>query len=199
MAIVTLADFKAHIGVSGTSEDSKLEVILLGAERAVESYCGRRFGSQSYTHEVDGSGAVALYLPQRPVTAVESVHVAVGEFGGTWSDDLLWSDGSAYMVDRTDESEDNVGRLLSMRGVWPRGFRNVRVVYTAGYTRVPYDVKLAVMQLGAAVRADSENGRPVQSETLGDYSYTLLSRGSGASSEIGTVASLLSRYRTVAL
>ena len=77
--------------------------------------------------------------------------------------------------------------------------------YTAGYSAVPNDLELAANYLAASVRQAANNGTggPIGSETLGEYSYTLLSSSMGGMKDsgldIGTAKAIMARYRDVAI
>ena len=62
--------------------------------------------------------------------------------------------------------------------VWPRGRRNIRVVYTAGYATVPEDVQLAAAELAKEVYGKAQRDPTLLSETIGSYSYTQAAEGS---------------------
>lgn len=65
------------------------------------------------------------------------------------------------------------GRLYNPRG-WPTGHRNVYVEYTAGYARgsVPPALRSAALDLTAAMYYVSKRDPTLNSETIGDYSYS---------------------------
>ena len=98
------------------------------------------------------------------------------------------------------------GRLAHETGFARGG--NIKVVYVAGYSaaNLPKDLALAVNLYASGLRRSAIfGGASPQSETLGEYSYSLFggssfSSGSLASgaSEIGSIRQILSRYREVA-
>lgn len=57
----------------------------------------------------------------------------------------------------------------------PRGFQNILVEYRAGFATVPADLDMLCQEMAATGFSLSKRDQSVQSETLGDYSYTLMS------------------------
>lgn len=111
---------------------------------------------------------------------------------GIWDDDWSpWGRGSGR------------GGLLAGRRhqSWPytSAGGNIKITYTAGYTTVPADIQLAVNMMAAFMFANRERGMPMQSESLADYSFSLMSSSANLGNEFGTIASLLARYRTMVI
>jgi len=71
--LITLAQLKEWLGISGTGEDSLLNRIGAEACRRVETYCGRTFASATYNEWLDGTGTRSLLLRNYPVTEVRRV------------------------------------------------------------------------------------------------------------------------------
>lgn len=71
-----------------------------------------------------------------------------------------------------------------IRGAWPRGFQNVRLQYTAGYTSstLPADITQAIGIAVSAWYLDSKTDTTMKREKLGDYEYEIGGVGSSASS-----------------
>jgi len=77
MAIITTAQFKEYIGLTGSTYDTLIGALISRAQKAMESECSRAFDSTSYTEYCDGTGTTLLHLDQWPVTAVGSVGVGI--------------------------------------------------------------------------------------------------------------------------
>lgn len=196
MALTTTAELKTHLRISGASEDTFLDQVRLGVEAAVLRYLGRSIESAEATEYYDGSGRESLVLRRRPLTAIATLHLdqsgRYGQLSGAFASSTLLVEGTDYMLPRVDQTEGNGGRVLRINDVWPHVRGCIKVKYTAGYTAVPEDLKLAVLTLCAQVRAGCEKGGILAGETLGSYSYTLLQGGSERS--IILARSLLSAY-----
>lgn len=205
LTLTTLEEFKAHLGTTSDCEDERLSQLLEGVEAAVETYCGRKFAAAQATEYYDGHGRSLLDLRRRPVTAVASVHVdALGYYGqgpDAFADDTALVVGADFVLRRTDASEGNGGLLMAIKRPWPVGSGNIKVVYTAGYDPIPADLKLAVHMLGAATLEAAASGAIKGSETLGRYSYTLLSGGADDASgaALASTREILSHYTDLSL
>ncbi len=89
------------------------------------------------------------------------------------------------------------GKLAAYRkAVWPPGDGNIKVSYSAGYTQqeMPLGIVNATKQLVAWMVRNNPGGSPLSSESLGGYSYSVLS-GSADDAEIGSIRRLLARHR----
>lgn len=200
MPLTSTAALKLHLGLTGTGEDAFLDQLLAGVEAGVLLYLGRNIESAAATEYYDGSGREALALRRRPVTAVASVYLdsdgVYGQQSGAFASDTLLTVGDDYGTRNLEENERNPALLVRRGGVWPVGAGNIKVTYTAGYTTVPADIALAVHMTCAVIRESKTNGLPMQSETLGRYSYSLLA-GSSQETELTSARSILNRYREV--
>ncbi len=191
MALITLAEYKAYAGITGTDLDTQLAVLLSIAQEQVRSMAGRSitdgFESASRTLVLDGNGQNALQLVEWPVTSITSVSE-------------IDDQGTATAYATTDYSvEAKTGLLHRGRytasgrfagdsaggwqgaGVydtwgtapcWPEGETNISVVYTGGYATIPYGIKMACYRAIDMLRADAGKGNFTSETISGDYSYT---------------------------
>lgn len=158
--MLQVPEIRDWLGLTSTDHDAILEDLEERAVEFIEKQTDRYFGEvQSFTDIMDGSGFDVLWLPEAPA-ALTSVHYRDVE--GVWI---------AY--ESTDYELDG-RQLFRLRGfAWPRGRRNIRVIYTAGYTEgaEPADVKQAVLDL-IALKYRGRGSEALQSQKIGDYSYT---------------------------
>ena len=156
-AIVTLAEAKAQMKLvdTNTNEDATFEGYINEISSAVELYCKRKFVSQSITSELhDGSGGRFLYPRYFPIQQLST------ESSPTTAQKLA----SLQYRDTPDSTwtdiEDNINNIFIETGddscrpyielydtYFPVGRRNITVSYKAGYTTVPSDVKMAVLEM----------------------------------------------------
>jgi hypothetical protein len=86
------------------------------------------------------------------------------------------------------------GKLAAGRlPCWPRGSGNIKVRYSAGYETVPADLQYAATTLVGQLMRQQLSGWPLQSESLGAYSYSILTNSQDP--DIGQIRSILSRYK----
>ncbi len=161
--LATRTGLKLYLGIdaSDTSRDDLLDALLAYASERIESHCARAFASAGVTEYLDGPGTTRLVLARRPVTVLTGVYEdSDREFG----EDTAVPDDELALYPET-------GVVERIGAVFPRGTRNVKAVYTGGYSTVPDDVALACVKLAAAWYAHARTGADgLRRETLGDYS-----------------------------
>ncbi len=183
-ALVSLAEAKTFLKISASSEDSVIEDFINRASIWANDYTGRRLKSRSNSDVYDGDGSDILLLRDYPLVSITDLRIDDGSYSGappqTTSDDYTLNLPS--------------GLIKLKNGVlFVKGFQNVDITYTAGYTTAPETVKEAVLlYVGHLYRrqyADQKFG--VQSETVGDRTTTY-----GSDDIIPKAKSLLNPYRS---
>ena len=124
------------------------QLALDAASDEFEAEADTKFSSTSATYTTEGYGQDVIYLPRQPVIAVQSVTV-----DGVAVTDYVKRGPALY-------------RILRWGGVTPYA-ADVVVVYTYGYTSVPPNVELAVLQIAAELYEHPVQA--VQSEQIDDY------------------------------
>lgn len=115
--VVSLAEVKAHLNITTTSNDDELRGVIAAAQDAAENYTGRVFGRRTFTETHDG-GRRTIALRRHPLVAVATVT----------QDGVTLSSGE-WIVDVT-------GGVLHRAdyGYWSgQDPQNIVVTYTAGY------------------------------------------------------------------
>lgn len=179
-ALVSLAEAKTFLKISAESEDSVIEDFINRASVWANDYTGRRLKSRSSSDVYDGDGSDILLLRDYPVNAVTSFQI-VDEPVPL----IIYEDFSLNAENGIIKTKN--GRMIT------KGFHNVSITYTAGYSTPPETIKEAVLlYVGRLYRrqyADQKFG--VQSETVGDRTTTY-----GADDIIPKAKSLLNPYRS---
>lgn len=172
MAIIAASDYKSYAGISGTTYDTRLGLLIPQLQDKVETYCRRLFDySASYTEYVDGEGTDAITLKRSPINTVASVTVTYTSDNSSVLDstDYTFStedDGRLWLYQATfgRTSLDQWGMPRSPTMVYaprfPVGRRNITVVYAGGYGgagpyTMPPGLQLAFMELLSEVMATS--------------------------------------------
>lgn len=146
-ALATLDEVKRHLSIGVANQDDNLRTLINTASQFVESYCRRRLTIQSYTEYQDGRASNRLLLDQWPVIGVPVIAFdQTGKFDG--GEEIV--DTDRYFVDPRS------GDLVFVGGRPPKGYRNIRIEYQAGYGEVddvedtntlPSDLTFACLQL----------------------------------------------------
>lgn len=129
-ALTTVARLKDRLGIEVATFDDLLENLILGVTARIEAMCGRRFIQGTYTHElhdgsnIDGTPRTFLIVKNAPVQTVSAIQYNAGSNSSpSWTD----LDEDSYHVDR------DAGLISVPRGL-PRGFQNIRITYTGGFS-----------------------------------------------------------------
>src|SRR5882762_708261 len=173
---------------------TQLNALFLAADQAIKTELDRDLEQNNYTNYYSGTGTRYLVLRQTPVTALSTVHINYAGYYGhnlenPYDTEHLLTDGKDYVLewDSTNATVSNSGRLIRIGTVWSELIKaytqgkvtqevapsigNIKVVYTAGYNPIPYDLQFAVALVVAGMIKLAQYGYPLQYEKIGDYAY----------------------------
>ena len=148
MSLVSNADYKIALAISGSGEDTKLTQYSAEIDDCVKTYLGRDIETATYTDEIyDGSGTNYLITRQRPITAITTLQVYEGLDGDGVEDWETWTQNDEYQ--RLIIVKE--AHALYMEPKFPKGDQNLKVTYTAGYSaaNIPDDIDYVCKQLMA--------------------------------------------------
>ena len=171
--LITLQQYKDFAGLSGIQEDAKINVIIPAVSQAVKTYCGTTiidFYSTDKTETFD-----ILYhedfvqLTESPVRTDETITVSERTSeSGSYS---TLTENTDYFVDTKTDS------IIRLKKAFPAGRGSVQVVYKAGYSSTPEDLKLAVIDLVTYYHKDEYKQRQTLSGATIQNSSTSSQRG----------------------
>jgi hypothetical protein len=197
MAIITTAEYKTYAGISGIGDDTFIGVCINAATAALQRLTGRTFEGGTFTEKYSiGPDQRSIQLRNWPVASVTSVTQLLVN-GGTY---VL--DSSIYTFDATrgvlyfynedwgrwfvDSQYDRLQPYdAGYRPAFEPGTFNYSIVYVAG-SAVTDDLKYALYQYVDAMFASRRRDPAMQSQSIGQYSYTLGKTG-GLSELAGTL------------
>ena len=139
MALASLADLKQWLGVVSNADDALLERLIDAAGGFIDRYLGRQVAETTHDETYDGNGGPTLALPLLPGQRVSEVL-------------------SLAILDRPIPPASGArapgyrlhGDVVTLVGeVYPRGVRNVAIVYRAGYATPPPEIAQACIELAA--------------------------------------------------
>lgn len=165
MELISLDEFKAYSKIRSNEQDEKLNLLIPMVSDLVKKYCNRTFVDYVDTYKVEyfSDGGLTVYTGEQPIisisevaskaTVADTAYTALVEYT-----DYVW-----------DKHKDNIYCLWGDDGFYT--FPNsLRVTYKGGYTAIPEDLKLAVLDLigfyhkGEAVPRKSLNSNQVSVE-----------------------------------
>ena len=128
--LTTLASVKSFLGITGTTFDTYLQLLITGVSTRMQKWMDRTIGSTVVVGEkIDSAGGVNLLVNGWPLISVEEVRIAgAAESGVTFN-------ASSGTIRRTLDD----GAVVA----WPWGFGVVEADYTYGYDAVPMDLQEA--------------------------------------------------------
>lgn len=161
--MVTLEQLKTWLNVTGTTQDVELAQLLARTIDFVQRELDWYFGAPRLTTEIlNGTGVSNIYLRQFPVITSEMPLVVSGRHGlDPWE-----------IVEAENYEVSANGRFIIAPGLWPYGSRNVRVSYYEGFVETPGEIDQLILDLVSIKWRGRGLNPEMQSETIGDYSYT---------------------------
>lgn len=195
MSLITLEQLKAHLGISGTDEDTKLTNIVNAVDDFVSTYTNRTMELTSYTDVImDGPGTNALTLDEYPLDSVWEIYENNDFVSVVAYSDRVESGEAGYWI------ADYSNSIIYNSDCWTRGRGVLKISYSAGYSSLPGDLYLACLRVGEYFYS-THNKAGIRSEGLGSYSYSL-------SNDIGSmggflqvpdvvVCNILNRYKKI--
>ena len=145
--LITLQQYKTAEGITQPKDDKRLDVLIPSVSQLIKTYCGNSFvdfysSNKTETFNIDWNTHL-VQLTESPVNAIVSAQERT-----SYSEAYTTLTTGAYEYS-LDSNTDSILRTLSSGGYknWPKGVGAVKVVYTAGYSTLPEDLKLAVFDL----------------------------------------------------
>jgi hypothetical protein len=151
--LVTLQQYKDFAGLTGVSEDSKINVIIPAVSQAVKTYCGTTIidyytTAKTEYFDIYDNYTNAILVDESPLVSVTSVKERTGQADSYTTLITGNSDGSGKYEYTIDIDRDTIYRTTATGDAFfPKGRKAVEVVYNAGYSSTPEDLKLACFDL----------------------------------------------------
>jgi len=142
--LITLREYKDMENIQNPKDDYNLSQLIASVSQLVKTYCGNSFVDYFSTNKVETFSidwdTHLVQLTESPVNTIVSVQKR---------DSVTSSYTTVQTTDYyLDKNTDTVFYVTgSTYKNWPRGAGAVQVTYTAGYSAVPLDLKLAVIDL----------------------------------------------------
>lgn len=212
--------FVENIPVTAVTRLSRDRISSLAISNSNGTWASiRSNGTNLYCRLVSGATDTTNTLAYGTYTTITTLAAAVNALGSGWSaNDLGYGtyptsdiidcpalncgDGQyAYLENPEDAENDwrwdeDSGRLY-LPGGFSQGRQNILVEYTGGYSTVPYDVEECCHAILAYMYHGTQRDPALQSEKLGDYSWTTRSGQDDNSVIEQIMESRLSKYRRI--
>ena len=191
--LLTLNECLTYIPNLADVPSATVQVYIDAASRSVEKFCNRIFLSDTVSERYVINQSQRIYLRRTPVSSVSRVAIYQQA-------DPVKGDSCGY-VDSYNSSETNLTEtkldinleyilepstgVLTFVNPYINRFKSFirqdnpyslqffyKVDYTGGFGSCPEPVKLAIAQLVSSMYSSSKYDDSLQSERIGDYSYT---------------------------
>lgn len=186
MALCTLSDVKLLLGIQSidTNEDDLISTLIDNVSSMFETYCGRTFTSTTYTEYYDGLGGDKLYTNQYPIVSVSGIY-----------DDSSWAYGVDTLIDSSYYRISTNGLSVNLvpGQIFSEGSGNIKIIYTAGYTTIPLDLKQACID-EVARKYKRRDRIDVTAISLGNESISMFS-----DDFLPTTKIVLNSYRRISI
>lgn len=124
--IPTIQPVKEFLELESDRDVPILERITNAATSAMERTLGRKIIEREHTAIFDGNGRTQMLLPHYPIVEIDSLYLARSVLGDGIAQD------PAYYEWNENDPEEGILYLIG-GGTFPKGKRNVKIVWTAGY------------------------------------------------------------------
>lgn len=170
-AIVSLADVKFHLNKTDNDDDTELQYFIDAATPIVENIAGPVIPT-SRTEYFSG-GVSQIVVNWLPIVSVTSIVETYGQTNYTLNEISLGSSNTAFGFTVDYTTGKIVRRAYNAEALFPLGSNNVKVVYLAGRTSIPGNIRLATLMLIQHLWSTSQLNRQGGRPTLGgDDSFT---------------------------
>ncbi len=159
-----------------------LDDIINRVSKFIETYCNRVLVAADYTEYYDGTDSAYLKLNNYPVNSYTSLE----------SFDYQTQTVLQTFADHTDYEFYNDEGIIYKCSEFTPGHKNYKVIYNAGYTAIPEDLKQACIEM-CKLLYNKKDKTGIKSESIGNYSVTFTDDAVNGLPE--NVLALLNSYR----
>jgi hypothetical protein len=153
MSYATLAEFKAAVGITDSTDDTALQSVLDATDTLIDLYCDRKTGFGTATETRYYTAEDYEYVLTDDLVSVTTLQTD-DDANGTY--ETTWTSGTDYVLAPRNAALDGFPYTeIDTSVTWPRNFPKdvylgVKVVGVFGFPAVPAAVKQAeIIQAGA--------------------------------------------------
>tara|TARA_Y100000361_G_scaffold142370_1_gene148358 strand:+ start:40 stop:651 length:612 start_codon:yes stop_codon:yes gene_type:complete len=151
--LVTLQQYKDFTGLTGVKTDARITTIIPQVTKVVKNYCGTSFidyysSDKTEYFDINDNFTTRIMLDESPLVSVSQVQERDSQSDAYVTLITENSDSSGKYEYVIDTTTDSILRTSATgQKVWKKGIKAVKVVYRAGYSATPEDLKLACFDL----------------------------------------------------
>ena len=189
--LITRANYKDYMKMEHNKDDSKIDILVASISQLVKTYCGNAIvdyysSAKTETFDIDDTYTSEIFVTESPLNSVTSVQ----ERDSIADSYTTLTANTDYYV---DTEHDRIWRIDGEKSTkyFKKGFSSVKVVYTAGYSAVPTDLKLAVFDLVTYyLKEEHKTQRSIAGTTLRNEGSTSIRNDIGFPDHIKRVLDL---------
>ena len=151
--LITLQQYKDFAGLTGVTMDARINVIVDSVSQLVKNYCGTSIiddysSAKTEYFDILDAKTTRVMLDEGPINTITSVQERESQADSYITLITENSDSSGKYEYIIDSMTDSIIRTnQDVDKAFPKGRKAVKVVYTAGYSSCPEDLKLAIFDL----------------------------------------------------
>ena len=189
--LITTANYKSYMKVEHNKDDAKLDILVESISQLVKTYCGNSIvdyysSTKTEYFDIDDKYTSEIFVTESPLTSVTSV----AERATIADSYTTLTANTDYYV---DTEHDRIFRIDGEKSIeyYKKGFASVKVVYNAGFSAVPTDLKLAVFDLVTYyLKEEHKTQRSIAGTTLRNEGSTSIKNDIGFPDHIKRVLDL---------
>ncbi len=189
--LITTANYKDYMKMEHNKDDAKLDILVESISQLVKTYCGNSIvdyysSTKTEYFDIDDKYTSELFVTESPLTSVTSV----AERATIADSYTTLTANTDYYV---DTEHDRIFRIDGEKSIeyYKKGFASVKVVYNAGFSAVPTDLKLAVFDLVTYyLKEEHKTQRSIAGTTLRNEGSTSIKNDIGFPDHIKRVLDL---------
>ena len=145
--LFTLNDYKTYKGIEHFKDDNKISALVSPVSELAKTYCGTSFvdfysSAKTETFDILDSQTTEIFLTESPLNSVTSVR----ERKSITETYTTLTNNEEYYIDNEHDRIFRIDGDISPKA-FAKGFASISVVYTAGYSSTPQDLRLALYDL----------------------------------------------------
>ena len=145
--LFTLNDYKTYKGIEHFKDDNKISALVSPVSELAKTYCGTSFvdfysSAKTATFDILDSQTTEIFLTESPLNSVTSVR----ERKSITETYTTLTNNEEYYIDNEHDRIFRIEGEISPKA-FAKGFASISVVYTAGYSSTPQDLRLALYDL----------------------------------------------------
>ena len=135
--LTTVANVQQYAGqnnqIAASGMSAPIQALITRVSTEFYTYTGRNILSGTYVESYNGTGSQNLILNQYPVISVSGIAINGHTINQT-------NNGNGYITGWNNDNQ----QIFVYAGIC-KGFQNVQVTYTAGYSSIPGDIEQSVI------------------------------------------------------